>query len=77
MLNDANDSKFVIKKWNAVYYFGFHVHTEVLKYNLCDCSGTYFLVTDDVTITAADEIQVPLKIVHHLLSVSQNLMEQQ
>ena len=45
---------------------------EVLKSNLCDYNDAYIFVRGDITITGAGETQVVLKIVHHILNVSQN-----
>ena len=61
LLNEANDSKFVTRKWNIansnsnsnhnvgakiVYY----TEAEVLKSNLCDNNNAFILVRDNVTI---------------------------
>ena len=52
LLNEANDSKFVTKKWNIVndnsnanYRVGneTNYNTEVLKSNLCDYNDAYIL----------------------------------
>ena len=89
LLNKANDSKFVKRKWNIVnhnsnandggYCVGNEINynTEVLKSNLCNYNDVYILVSGDITVTAARETQVLLKIVHHLLNTSQKLVEQQ
>ena len=60
------------KAGNEIIY-----NTEVLKSNICDCNEPEILLKGDVTVTAAPSTQVLLKIVHHLLNVSQKLMEQQ
>ena len=69
-MNEANDSKFVTSKWNIVsddsktnYNVGNEItfNTEVLKYNLCGYSDAYILVSGDITVTAAPEIQVAFK----------------
>ena len=53
LLNEANDSKFVIRKWNMVndnskanYEEGneFSYNTKVLKSTLCDYNDAYILV---------------------------------
>ena len=60
LLNVANDSKFVTRKWNIVndqsnasYNVGNEIiySTEVLKPYLCDYSNSYILVKGDITIT--------------------------
>ena len=60
LLNDANDSKFVTRKWSNVndnskanYGVGNEItyNTEVLKSNICNYSDAYILVTGDVTIS--------------------------
>ena len=60
LLNEANDSKFVIRKWNIVndqsnanYDAGNEIiyNTEVLKSNLCDYNDAYILVRGDVVTT--------------------------
>ena len=69
-MNDANDSKFVARKWNIInfnskadYGAGNEItyNTEVLKSNRCDYSNAYILVRDDITVTAAGATQVALK----------------
>ena len=61
LFNEASDSKLVTKKWsilndksNAIFDIGYEIihNTEVLKYNLCDCSDAYILVRVDITVTA-------------------------
>ena len=70
LLNEANDSKFVTKKWNIVndnatanYGVGNEIiyNTKVLKFNLCDYNNVYFLVRGDITVRAAPATQVALK----------------
>ena len=60
-LNEANDFKFVTRKWkivndqsNANYYVGNKIiyKTEVLKSNLCDYSNAHILVRGDIVTTA-------------------------
>ena len=60
-LNEANDFKFVTRKWkivndqsNANYDVGNEIiyKTEVLKSNLCDYSDAYILVRGDIVTTA-------------------------
>ena len=66
-MNEANDSKFVTKKWNIVndnskgnYNKGneFTYNTEVLKSNHCDYNYAHILVKGDITVTAVPEIQI-------------------
>ena len=73
LMNEWNDSKFRIRKWNIIngqsntnYDIGnkMFYNTGVLKFNLCDCNYGCILVQGDDS-----------KIVHHLLNVSQKLME--
>ena len=70
LLNEANDSKFVTRKWNvandqsnANYDVGNEIiyNTELLKYKLWDCSYTYILVRGDITVTATPTTQVSFK----------------
>ena len=59
LLNQANDSKFVTRKWNIVNdqsygKFGekneIIYNTDVWKSNLCDYNDAYIIVRDDITI---------------------------
>ena len=86
LLNKANNSKLVTRKWNIVNDqsnvnddIGNEntYNTEVLKYNFCDYSNAYILVKGDITVTAAPVIRVSFKIMCHLLNVSHKLMKQQ
>ena len=53
-------------------------NAEGLKSNLCDYNNANILVRGDIAVAAVPETQVALKkIVHHLLNVSQKLIEQQ
>ena len=61
-MNNANDSKFVTRKWNIVndnskanYNAGNEIiyNTGVLKSNLCNCNDAYILVKGDITVTTA------------------------
>ena len=70
LLNEANDSKFVARKWNIVndnsksnYNAANEITftTEILKSNICDYSDTYMLVGGNVTVTAAPASQVAFK----------------
>ena len=70
LLNDANGSKFVTRKWNIVndllyanYEIGNEIiyNTKVLKANLCDYNDAYILVKDNITATAAPATQVAFK----------------
>ena len=56
LLNEANDPKFVTRKWNIVNDnsssgVGNEIiyNTEVLKSNLCDYNDAYNLVRGDIT----------------------------
>ena len=62
LLNEANNSKFVIRKWNLVndnsnanYGAGNEINynTEVLKSSLCDYKNGFILVRGNITVTAA------------------------
>ena len=70
LLNEANDSKVVTRKWNTVndnskanYDVGDEItyYTEVLKSNLCDYSDAYILVSGDITIIGDNELGVAFK----------------
>ena len=59
LLNEASDSRFLIRKWNIVndqsngiYDVGNEIihNTELLKSNLCDQQDAYILVRSDITI---------------------------
>ena len=69
LLNEANDSKFVKKKWsivkdqsNANYKVGNEIiyNTEVLKSNLCDYDA-YNLVRGNITIIGHQATQAAFK----------------
>ena len=70
LLNEANDSKFVTRKWNIVndhsnanYGVGNEIifNTEVLKSNLCDYNNAYILVRGDITIIGHQTTPEPFK----------------
>ena len=70
LLNEADNSKFATRKWNIVnsnskasYEEGNEItyNTEVSKSNLCDYNNAYILVRDDITVTAAPQMQVAFK----------------
>ena len=70
LLIEANNFKFVIRKWNIVndnsksnYNATNEVtyNTEILISNLCDYNDPYILVTSDITVVAALETQVAFK----------------
>ena len=70
LLNEANDSKFLTRKWNIVndtsnsnYDAGNEItyNTEVLKTNFCDYNDVYILVKSDITVTAAPATQIAFK----------------
>ena len=61
LLNEANDSKVVPRKWNIVndqsnanynVRNGIIYNTEVLKSNLCDYNDAYILVRGNIVTTA-------------------------
>ena len=70
LLNDANDSKFVTRKWNIFndnsnIYYGegneMKYNTEVLKSTLCDYINAHILVRGDITVRAAPVTQEAFK----------------
>ena len=70
LLNETNDSKFMVRKWNIVIgnskasyeeENGITYYTEVSKSNLCDYNYAYILVRGHITITTALQIQVAFK----------------
>ena len=70
VLNEANDSKFLTRKWNivndsskSIYAAANEINynTEILKSNLCDYNDAYILVAGDFTVAAASTTQVAFK----------------
>ena len=70
LLNEANNSKFVTRKWhivndqlNANYDVGNKIiyNTEILKSFLCDYNDAYTLVRGNITIIGHQVTQVALK----------------
>ena len=70
LLNEANDSEFVTRKWNIVnnqsnanYDVGNEIiyNKGVLKSNLYDYNNVYILVRGDITVIAAPATQVSFK----------------
>ena len=70
LLNDANDSKFVTKKWNIVndnsnsnYAAAYEIiyNTEIPKSNLRDYNNAQILVTGDITVIASPPTQATFK----------------
>ena len=70
LLNEANDSKFLTRKWKIVndnskanYDAGKGItyNAEVLKSNPSDYNDAYILVRGNITATAAPQIQVEFK----------------
>ena len=70
LLNEPNDSKFVIRKWNitndwsnANYDVGNEIisNTEVLKSNFCDYNDAYILVRGDITTVGDNGAKVTFK----------------
>ena len=63
LFNDANNSKFVIRKWNITNYAAaieITYNTEILKYNHCDYDNAYILLAGHITVVAAPSTQVSL-----------------
>ena len=69
-MKEANDSKFVTRKWDIANNNSKSNHdatneitynTEVLKSNLCDYIDVYILVAVDITVKAAPSTQVAFK----------------
>ena len=69
-MNQANDSKFVTRKWNIVndqsnVNYGVRneivYNTDVLKSNCCDYNDAYILVRGDITVAATSATQVSFK----------------
>ena len=69
-MNEANDSKFMARKWNMVYdnsKANYDVGNEiiyimeVLKSNLCDQNDAYILVRGGITIIGHQVTQVAFK----------------
>ena len=61
-MNEANDSKFVTRKWNVVNDYSkakygaankITNNTEVLKYSFCNYNNVYIFIRGDITVTAA------------------------
>ena len=70
LLNEANYSKFVTRKWNIVndnskvnYYVGNEIihNIEVLKCNLCDLKNACILESGEITVLVVPEMQVTFK----------------
>ena len=70
LLNEANDSKFVTRKWNIVndnsnsnYAAANEItyNTPISKSNICDYNDVYILVTVDITVIVAPATQVAFK----------------
>ena len=62
----------IMKVGNEIIY-----NTEVSKSNLCDYNDAYILVRGGITSQQLLQHKYNVTIVHHLLNVSQKLMEQQ
>ena len=69
--NDQSNANYSVrnKKWSSI-------SKEVLKFNHCDCNVVYILVKCDIRIIGYNVNQTESKILHHLLNVSQELIEQ-
>ena len=84
LLNEANDFKFVTRKWstfydqsNANYDAGNEITFdifEIVKFDICDYNDAYILVRGDIQLL---QPRYNFKNVHHLLNASRKLMEQQ
>ena len=70
LLNDADDSKFVARKWNivndnsnSIYAAANEItyNTDILKFNLCNYNDAHILVIGDITVVAAPATQVAFK----------------
>ena len=66
LLTEANDSKFVIRKWNnnnsiSIYPSEIGNYLYYRKSNLCVYNDAYILVTGDITVVAAFAIQSAFK----------------
>ena len=69
LLSEANDSKFVTRKWNiendnskANYNAANEtINTEILRSNLCDYNNASNLVTGNITVVTAPLTQVAFK----------------
>ena len=70
LLNKANNSKFLIRKWNIIndnskldYDATSEItsNTEVLKSNICDSNDAYILVRGNITVVAALAILVAFR----------------
>ena len=70
LLNEANDSKFVRRKWNTVndlsntnYDVGNEINynTKISKSNLCDYNYAYISVTGYITVVAGPTTQASFK----------------
>ena len=70
LLDEANDFKFVARKWNIVndqsnancgIESEIIYNTDVLRSNLCDYNNACILVRGDITFRAAPETQVAFK----------------
>ena len=83
LLNEANNSKFVTRKWNFVNdnskanYDAANENTyiEVLKSTLCDYNDVYILVRGDITIIGHQATQVAFKNCASFTKLSQKLMK--
>ena len=84
LLNGVNDSKFMTRKWNVVNdhskancYAANEItyNTEVLKSNLCYYNDAYILGRGGILLSQKLlKYKYHLKIVNHLLNVSQKLV---
>ena len=70
LLNEANNFKFVRRKWNDKSKTNYNTanevtyHTEVLKSSLCDYNDVYMLLRGDITVTAGPAAEAIFKKLH-------------
>ena len=80
-MNEANDSKFVTRKWNivsdlsnSIFDVGNQIiyNTEDSKSTLCDYNDAYLLLRGDITIIGHQATQVALNVLSVTLSAREN-----
>ena len=80
-MNEANDSKFVTRKWNivsdlsnSIFDVGNQIiyKTEDSKSTLCDYNDAYLLLRGDITIIGHQATQVALNVLSVTLSAREN-----
>ena len=84
LLNEANDSKFVKRKWNIFNNNSKSNHdatneitykTEILKSNLFDYNEAYILVRGDIIVVAAPTTEVASKCIKKIDKTTINDVE--